>query len=43
MSVFGEPIVLPKLEKPSHAEVDKWHGIYIEVQSYGALSATRSP
>eukprot|EP00904_Undaria_pinnatifida_P013564 jgi/Undpi1/9338/HiC_scaffold_26.g11796.m1 len=30
MSVFGEPITLPKLETPSNEDVDKWHAVYLE-------------
>lgn len=41
MSVFGEPVVLPKLEKPSQEDVNKWHGIYIEVYSYVVVTAIR--
>lgn len=37
MSVFGEPIILPKLETPSQTDVEKWHGIYMEVLSKAAL------
>lgn len=32
MTVFGEPIVLPKLQAPSTEDVDKWHATYIEVR-----------
>lgn len=32
MTVFGEPIVLPKLEAPSTEDVDKWHATYLEVR-----------
>ena len=31
MTVFGEPLVLPKIETPSSNDVDKWHGLYVEV------------
>ncbi|CAM9525628.1 unnamed protein product [Ascophyllum nodosum] len=30
MTVFGEPLVLPKIETPSSNDVDKWHGLYVE-------------
>eukprot|EP00752_Nemacystus_decipiens_P017698 g15868.t1 len=29
MTVFGQPIVLPKLEAPSTEDVDKWHATYL--------------
>lgn len=32
MTVFGEPIVLPKLEAPSTEDVKKWHAKYVEVR-----------
>lgn len=40
MTVFGEPIVLPKLEAPSTEDVDKWHATYLEVRSDDRLSST---
>ena len=33
MTVFGEPIALPKLEAPSNQDVDKWHAVYVEVSA----------
>lgn len=33
MTVFGEPMVLPKLEAPSTEDVQKWHGKYIQVRA----------
>ncbi|CAM9885235.1 unnamed protein product [Scytosiphon promiscuus] len=30
MTVFGKPLVLPKLETPSTEDVDKWHTAYVE-------------
>lgn len=38
MTVFGKPIVLPKLEAPRPEDVDKWHATYIEVRSSGCIS-----
>jgi len=32
MTVFGKPIVLPKLEAPRPEDVDKWHATYVEVR-----------
>jgi 2-acylglycerol O-acyltransferase 2 len=29
-TVLGEPIIVPKIEKPSQEEIDKWHSLYIE-------------
>ena len=37
MSVFGEPIALPKLETPSNEDVDKWHAVYLEVSATACL------
>lgn len=37
MSVFGEPITLPKLETPSNEDVDKWHAVYLEVSATACL------
>ncbi|CAN0469539.1 unnamed protein product, partial [Ectocarpus sp. 8 AP-2014] len=31
MTVFGEPLALPKIEQPSPEDVDKWHAAYVEV------------
>lgn len=31
MTVFSEPIVLPKVQNPSKEDVDKWHSVYLEV------------
>lgn len=33
MTVFGEPLVLPKLEAPSTEDVKKWHAKYVEVRA----------
>lgn len=33
MTVFGEPLALPKIEKPSPEDVDQWHAAYVEVSS----------
>ncbi|CAB1118819.1 unnamed protein product [Ectocarpus sp. CCAP 1310/34] len=30
MTVFGEPLALPKIEQPSPEDVDKWHAAYVE-------------
>lgn len=40
MTVFGEPIALPKLEAPSNEDVDKWHAVYVEVSAIGVTEAS---
>ena len=35
-TVFGKSLQLPKIENPTHEDVDKWHAIYTE-----ALKVTR--
>ena len=37
MTVFGEPIALPKLEAPRPEDVDKWHATYVEVRADDTL------
>lgn len=29
-TVVGNPMVLPKIAEPTQAEIDHWHGLYIE-------------
>lgn len=38
MTVFGKPIVLPKIETPSSEDIDKWHAAYVEVSTLGIFA-----
>ncbi|CAM9874983.1 unnamed protein product, partial [Choristocarpus tenellus] len=29
-TVFGKPIVLPKIDEPTGEDLEKWHAVYIK-------------